>query len=67
MNERRNKTGKLELVVSPAGSGVDFVGTSYSGEAIAPQLCQYAVGVLDKKSQTLKIVPIASNKVNLVE
>ncbi|KAI9161308.1 hypothetical protein LWI28_016217 [Acer negundo] len=67
MNERRNKTGKLELVVSPAGSGVDFVGTSYSGEAIAPQLCQYAVGVLDKKGQTLKIVPIASNKIFRLE
>ncbi|KAL5755647.1 hypothetical protein ACOSP7_020049 [Xanthoceras sorbifolium] len=67
MNERKNKTGRLELVVSPAGSGVEFVGTSYSGEAMAPQFCQYAVGVLDKKSQTLKIVPIASNKIFRLE
>lgn len=63
MNERKHKTGRLELVVSPAESTVVFVGTSYAGEAMAPQFCQYALGVLDKDSQTLKIVPIASNKV----
>lgn len=66
MNERRNRTGRLELVVSPeGGSGVEYVGTSYSGEAMAPQFCQYAVGVLDKERQTLRVVPIASNKVSL--
>lgn len=59
-NEKRKR---MELVVSPRESSVEFVGTSYSGEAMAPQFCQYAVGVFDKKSQTLKVVPIASNKV----
>lgn len=62
------RTNRLQLVVSPNdGSEVDFVGTNYSGEAAAPQLCTYALGVLDKESQTLKIVPIASNKIFRLE
>ncbi|KAF7129714.1 hypothetical protein RHSIM_Rhsim10G0150900 [Rhododendron simsii] len=61
-------TKRLQLVVSPNnGSQVDFVGTNYSGEATAPQLCTYALGVLDKQLQTLKIVPIASNKLSRKE
>ncbi|KAI8536064.1 hypothetical protein RHMOL_Rhmol10G0226900 [Rhododendron molle] len=61
-------TKRLQLVVSPSkGSQVDFVGTNYSGEATAPQLCTYALGVLDKQLQTLKIVPIASNKIFRLE
>ncbi|XP_058187070.1 DNA-directed RNA polymerase I subunit rpa49-like [Rhododendron vialii] len=61
-------TKRLQLVVSPNnGSQVDFVGTNYSGEATAPQLCTYALGVLDKQLQTLKIVPIASNKIFRLE
>ncbi|XAR49912.1 hypothetical protein NMG60_11004095 [Bertholletia excelsa] len=58
---------RLQLVVSPNGSQVDFVGTSYAGEAAAPQVCTYGLGVLDKESQTLKIVPIASNKIFRLE
>ena len=63
----RNKAraNRLQLVVSPNDSKVDFVGTSYSGEAASAQVCTYALGVLDKETQTLKIVPIASNKVCL--
>ncbi|XP_057514521.1 DNA-directed RNA polymerase I subunit rpa49 [Actinidia eriantha] len=61
------RISRLQLVVSPNGSQVDFVGTNYSGEATAPQLCTYALGVLDKQSQTLKIVPIASNKIFRLE
>ncbi|KAE9449890.1 hypothetical protein C3L33_18211, partial [Rhododendron williamsianum] len=39
-------TKRLQLVVSPNnGSQVDFVGTNYSGEATAPQLCTYALGI----------------------
>lgn len=64
-NKRR--PNRLELVVSPNGSSVEFVGRSYAGEAAVPQICNYAVGVLDKESQTLKIVPIASNKVTYPE
>ncbi|KAG5537932.1 hypothetical protein RHGRI_025130 [Rhododendron griersonianum] len=62
------RTNRLQLVVSPNnGFQVDFVGTNYSGEATAPQLCTYALGVLDKQLQTLKIVPIASNKIFRLE
>nr|GMC78100.1 DNA-directed RNA polymerase I subunit rpa49 [Ipomoea batatas] len=57
------RSNRLQLTVSQNGSPVDFVGTNYSGEATAPQLCNYAIGVFDKESQTLKIVPIAGNKV----
>lgn len=61
------RTNRLQLIVSPNNKQVDFVGTNYSGEAIAPQVCTYALGVLDKESQTLKIVPIASNKLFRLE
>uniref|UniRef100_A0A5B6YW05 Putative DNA-directed RNA polymerase I subunit rpa49 n=1 Tax=Davidia involucrata TaxID=16924 RepID=A0A5B6YW05_DAVIN len=64
-HETRNN--RLQLVVSPNGSQVDFVGTNYSGEAAAAQVCTYALGVLDKQTQTLKIVPIASNKIFRLE
>ncbi|KAJ0987451.1 hypothetical protein J5N97_005807 [Dioscorea zingiberensis] len=64
-NQRR--TGRLELVVRPQGSNVQFVGRSYAGEATSPQLCTYALGVLDKESQSLKIIPIAANKVFRLE
>ena len=56
---------RVELVVSAPGKGPDFVGRSYAGEAAARQLCGYALGVLDKASGTLKIVPIAANKVSV--
>lgn len=60
----KDKPKRLQLVASPPGSKVDFIGTNYSGEAEAGQQhCTYALGVLDKATQTLKIVPIASNKV----
>ncbi|CAL1399765.1 unnamed protein product [Linum trigynum] len=55
---------RMELVVTPeGGSKVDFVGTSYKGEASNAQLATYALGVLDKETQTLKIMPIAGNKI----
>lgn len=62
--KHRNKPNRMQLVVSPTGSNVDFVGTNYLGEATAgKQHCTYALGVLDKATQSLKIVPIASNMV----
>ncbi|KAJ8534706.1 hypothetical protein K7X08_016434 [Anisodus acutangulus] len=64
-NVKRNN--RLQLVVSPNGSQVDFVGTNYSGEATSAQLCTYSLGVLDKETQTLKIVPIAANKIIRLE
>lgn len=65
-NPRR--PGRLELVVRPrmgdgSASNVEFVGTSYTGEAAKPQVCTYALGILDKEKQSLRIVPIAANKV----
>ncbi|CAN1271014.1 hypothetical protein LINPERPRIM_LOCUS14079 [Linum perenne] len=58
---------KLELVVTPDDSKIDFVGTSYKGEASNPQLANYALGVLDKDANTLKIMPIAGNKILRLE
>uniref|UniRef100_A0A0E0MH69 LNS2/PITP domain-containing protein n=1 Tax=Oryza punctata TaxID=4537 RepID=A0A0E0MH69_ORYPU len=61
---------RIELVVGAApggGGGPDFVGRSYAGEAVLPQLTGYALGVLDKASGTLKIVPIAANKILRLE
>lgn len=55
---------RTELVVSPAGSSVEFVGTSYAGEATAHR-GMYALGVFDKEAQTLKVVRIGANKVSL--
>lgn len=51
-------------MVTPNGTNVDFVGTNYTGEATTGQSCNFALGVLDKATQTLKILPVASNKVS---
>ncbi|PKI39886.1 DNA-directed RNA polymerase I subunit rpa49 [Punica granatum] len=65
----RNKTkpNRLNLVVSPPGSTVDFVGSSFEGESVAVQPCTYALGVLDKETGSLRVVPIASNKILRLE
>lgn len=55
----------VDLVVRSPGGGHDFVGRSYAGEAAVPQVCDYALGVLDKASGTLRIVPIAGKKVRI--
>lgn len=64
-NVKRNN--RFQVVVNPSGSDVNFVGTNYSGEAASPQLCTYALGVLDKDTQTLKILPITANKIFRLE
>ncbi|KAH6757811.1 hypothetical protein C2S52_023301 [Perilla frutescens var. hirtella] len=51
---RNPKNPRMEVVVG--GSAVNFVGTNYSGEAKAPQLCNYALGVLDKETGVLKMI-----------
>ncbi|XP_071717046.1 DNA-directed RNA polymerase I subunit rpa49 [Rutidosis leptorrhynchoides] len=62
------RSNRLQLVVSPnQSSQVNFVGTNYSGEAAAPQVCSYALGVFDKQTQTLKIVQIEANKIFRLE
>lgn len=60
----RKKDKRFELVVSPNGSNVDFVGSSHPEEAETGQSCShYCLGVLDKETRMLKIVPIASEKI----
>lgn len=54
---------RLQVVVRPPGSSVEFVGSNYTGEQAARQTCVYTLGVLDKETQTLRILPIAHNKV----
>ncbi|KAK7303929.1 hypothetical protein RJT34_14850 [Clitoria ternatea] len=63
----RNMNKRLQLVVRPTSSPVEFVGTSYSGEAAAVHRAMYALGVLDKEAGTLKIVPVAGNKIFRLE
>ncbi|KAL0917273.1 hypothetical protein M5K25_012324 [Dendrobium thyrsiflorum] len=63
----KKKPNRLELVVRPDDCNVEFVGKSYAGEAALPQLCTYALGVVDKETQTLKIFPIAANKILRLE
>ncbi|KAK1280505.1 hypothetical protein QJS04_geneDACA019871 [Acorus gramineus] len=65
----RQRPTRMKVVVKPPGNDkkVEFVGTSFSGEAATPQLCTYALGVLDKESGSLKIVPIAANKIFRLE
>ena len=43
---------------------MDFVGSNYSGESTSGHHCSYALGVFDKESQRLKIVPVAFDKVD---
>lgn len=54
---------RLQVVVSPQGSTVEFVGSNCTSEQATRQTCMYTLGVLDKETQTLKILPIAHNKV----
>jgi DNA-directed RNA polymerase I subunit RPA49 len=59
----QQRPGRVQVVVTPTGSNVDFVGSNYTGEPTAGQQCRYALGVFDKETQTLKIVPVACDKV----
>lgn len=62
------RSNRLQLVVTPnQSSTMNFIGTNYSGEGAVPQVCSYALGVLDKETQTLKIVQIEANKIFRLE
>ncbi|KAL7599903.1 hypothetical protein Lser_V15G25300 [Lactuca serriola] len=62
------RSNRLQLIVSPnQSSQMNFIGTNYSGEGAVPQVCSYALGVLDKQTQTLKIVQIEANKIFRLE
>lgn len=62
-SSRNPKNPRMQVVVGARRPGVNFVGTNYSGEATTPQLCNYMLGVLDKETRVLKMVPIAANRV----
>ncbi|XP_031477568.1 uncharacterized protein LOC116248746 [Nymphaea colorata] len=66
-NTDKFKKGRLQLVINDDNAGVDFVGTNYSGEGALFQPCTYALGVLDKNNGSLKILPIAGNKIFRLE
>ncbi|KAG8388411.1 hypothetical protein BUALT_Bualt02G0123100 [Buddleja alternifolia] len=67
VNSRNPKNPRMQVVVGVNGSHVNFVGTNYSGNATRPQLCNYALGVLDKATGVLKMVPIAANRIFRLE
>ncbi|PIN14644.1 RNA polymerase I 49 kDa subunit [Handroanthus impetiginosus] len=67
VNSRNPRNPRMQVVVGVSGSHVNFVGTNYSGEATTPQLCNYALGVFDKESGVLKMVPIAANRIFRLE
>ncbi|KAK6153576.1 hypothetical protein DH2020_013215 [Rehmannia glutinosa] len=67
VNSRNPKNPRVQVVVRASGSQVNFVGTNYTGEATTPQLCNYALGVLDKETGVLKMVPIAANRIFRLE
>ncbi|KAF5190353.1 Dna-directed rna polymerase i subunit rpa49 [Thalictrum thalictroides] len=58
---------RVEVVVTPKDYKLDFVGESHSGEPAASQVCCYSLAIFDKESQTLKIVPVAANKILRLE
>ncbi|KAL4568813.1 hypothetical protein LXL04_024429 [Taraxacum kok-saghyz] len=66
--KHKKRTNRLQIVVTPKkSSNMNFIGTNYSGEGAVPQVCSYALGVLDKQTQTLKIVQIEANKIFRLE
>uniref|UniRef100_A0A7N0RIN6 DNA-directed RNA polymerase I subunit rpa49 n=1 Tax=Kalanchoe fedtschenkoi TaxID=63787 RepID=A0A7N0RIN6_KALFE len=65
--KHRKKPHRMEMVVKPQDSAVEFVGKSHAGEGAMPQRCAFALGVLDKATGTLKIVSIASDKIIRLE
>ncbi|KAL1359362.1 hypothetical protein AAHE18_04G102700 [Arachis hypogaea] len=64
-NRRTRK--RMQLVVGSPASPVEYVGTSYAGEAAAGNSSMYAIGVFDKEKGTLKVVPVAANKIFRLE
>lgn len=54
---------RLQVVVSPPGENVEFVGTNYTGEQAAMQTTAYALGILNRETKTMRIIPVAHNKV----
>ncbi|CAH8260407.1 unnamed protein product [Arabidopsis lyrata] len=58
---------RIQVVVSPPGARVEFVGTNYTGEQAAMQTNTYRVGVFNREARTLRILPVAHNKIIRLE
>ncbi|EOA30600.1 hypothetical protein CARUB_v10013731mg [Capsella rubella] len=58
---------RLQVVVSPPGANVEFVGTNYTGEQAAMQTTAYALGIVNRKNRTIRILPVAHNKIIRLE
>ncbi|GKD24080.1 DNA-directed RNA polymerase I subunit RPA49, partial [Tanacetum coccineum] len=57
------RSNRMQVVVRcNTNDKVKFVGTNYLGEAAAQQVSSYSLGVLDKDTGVLKILPIESDK-----
>ena len=62
-NMEKYKSRQHQLVVTPSDGGVDFVGSNFYGEGAVWQPGNYALGVFNKDTQTLQLMPIAGSKV----
>ncbi|MCO5577460.1 hypothetical protein L7F22_031292 [Adiantum nelumboides] len=62
-NTEKYKTRQHQLVVTPPDAAVDFVGTNYLGEGAMWQPGNYALGVFNKESLTLQLLPLSGTKV----
>ncbi|XP_010465269.1 PREDICTED: DNA-directed RNA polymerase I subunit rpa49 [Camelina sativa] len=58
---------RLQVVVSPPGANVEFVGTNYTGEQAAMQTTAYSLGIVNREKKTIRIFPIAHNKIIRLE
>ncbi|KAG7577171.1 RNA polymerase I associated factor A49-like [Arabidopsis thaliana x Arabidopsis arenosa] len=58
---------RIQVVVSPPGARVEFVGANYTGEQAAMQTNTYRVGVFNREARTLRILPVAHNKIIRLE
>jgi DNA-directed RNA polymerase I subunit RPA49 len=65
-NTEKYKTRQHQLIVTPSGSGVDFVGSNFYGEGAVWQPGNYALAVYNKDSGTLQLLPIAGSKVTCI-
>eukprot|EP01018_Ginkgo_biloba_P032135 Gb_37524 [translate_table: standard] len=66
-NTNKFKTKQLQVVARPKEANVDFVGTNFSGEGALWQPCNYLMGVFDKETKTLKLLPISGGKIFRME
>ncbi|KNA24668.1 hypothetical protein SOVF_013550 [Spinacia oleracea] len=59
----QKKLRRVEFVVKPNGSQVDYIGSNHSGEAAAGRMNSYAIAVINRRSQSFRFSPIAANRV----